>query len=134
LGKGYLVFTVSLFSYLKSMHNLNVPSFFLTKVLMLLKVKHLDICTLSSTILPTAFSIPLIMVYSFCKVFLILGKLLVLNQYINISPSLVEILVFLGIHLQILVVPKNIQVLALFYFLAPPHGMHTTDVLSSNIS
>jgi hypothetical protein len=31
MGRGYLFFPMFLFNYLKSIHNLNVPSFFLTK-------------------------------------------------------------------------------------------------------
>jgi hypothetical protein len=31
MGRGYFLFIVDIFNYLKSLHNLKVPSFFLTK-------------------------------------------------------------------------------------------------------
>jgi hypothetical protein len=69
------------------------------------------------------------MMYSLYKEFLILGKLLVLNQERNISPFLMEILTFLGICIQTLAIPKNLQVLKLFSFMSPPHELHAIDIL-----
>jgi hypothetical protein len=94
------------------------------------KVKHLGVCTLSSTILPTAFVIILILVYSFCKVFLILGKApgtKSIEKYISLFGGNQ---VFLGIHLQTLAILKNIQGLVLLSFLVPPHELHTIENLS----
>jgi hypothetical protein len=69
------------------------------------------------------------MLCSFCKVFLTSGQVLALNQLGNISPFLVETPVFLGIHLQIPVVLRNIQGLAPLYFMSLPHELHTIDIL-----
>jgi hypothetical protein len=52
-----------------------------------------------------------------------------LNQLRNLSPCLVEIQVFLGIHLQIPIAPRNIEGLAPLNYLALPHELHTVDIL-----
>jgi hypothetical protein len=93
------------------------------------KVNHLGVYTLPSTIIPATFVILLILMYPFCNKFLTLGKLLVLNKYINIYPSLVVILVFLGIHPKNLATLKHIQDLALWSFLAPQHELRTFEIL-----
>jgi hypothetical protein len=80
MGRGYLFFTVDLFNCRKSIHGLNVPSFFLTKSIGAPQGETLGrmypFFNNSSNYICNYFN----SAYSFYKVFLTLGHLLALDQ------------------------------------------------------
>jgi hypothetical protein len=129
----YNLFTVTLFNCLKSIHNINVPSFFFMNRTRAPQGDTLG-CVYSSEALQDAIATLLALAYSFYKELLTLELLQALSlqrsQYIfsevvRVPPR---------IHLQTLLVPHDLQSLRLHPYMFPPHGLQIIDSLFCSTS